>query len=563
MLYSADQMRAASIAAKCSGSLSALGSSTILWDIWRHHYQGKSNDFKPPIFLQILMGMSILDICSSSMYIVGSWAIPPENASDTVFQPRGTDTFCTVQGALFQACEPAIPLYNLSLAVYYFLSINCHSWTPAKLQQYAWAFHVCPVLFGFSTAIFGVAANQFHPNEFWCWFAGTEESDLLKFLLYYGPLWTAFATVVTLFVLIHRHVRNQEKVSQRYLFEHYLAAAAEKVDTESSDTSTRTLSHSFKAMRNSLSIRQSQRTAQVEEKRAASRLSRPIFIQGLMFSFAFLVAFMFPTVARSQQLHKENVKFSILFCMSLLLPLQGFMNCLVYFKREIADFVLRRPLTDRSSLDSPSRTKQCCSSHVADSRRTSSALCRSSWSLQSSLRGSATTMEIGSGTFAAAEGQEKSSSCRHAPPSLAEQCNDPEIATQFQTGKDPCPLPEQEHEPVDTVVDSAPAPLALITMPTIEEKEEEYYEESTEFVEEHEQEKVTSEEQGGSETSTQPQTEKSCSLLLVEQVGKERNAETFHAKAPPVSLASSTAGCDVDRGGAGMRREYRFGANGE
>ncbi|KAL7580408.1 hypothetical protein ACA910_004430 [Epithemia clementina (nom. ined.)] len=413
--YSANQLMAASIMAKCSGGLSIVGSSSILVDIlWCRKQQQRRQHrlIKCPILLHILLGMSLFDICSSSMYVVGSWAIPPndhnnnndldgndhhqqQHGSSVVFQPKGTAATCAAQGALFQAFEPAMPLYNLSLALYYYLTI-VYNWKTHQLQRFAWAFHMGPILFGTSTAIYGVVTDRFHnSNDLWCWFAGdTRQSKLLIFVLSYVPLWSVFGIVLVLFALIYRHVRQQERANARYRFERNVAlglTTTTNTNTTTTNTNTNTTAAAAVSTAGEPTPPQPSEASPPEEGAvagrssgdgdggsrkshhlsipsrviravwrrpnnhhdapaaaapASSRLSNPVFWQGLWFSLAFVLTYLLPTIVRFQQAHEDTVKFGLVFAMTLFAPLQGFWNSLVYFRRQIAA-LFWRPLRQR------------------------------------------------------------------------------------------------------------------------------------------------------------------------------------------------------------------------
>ena len=318
MGHSADQLRAAELTAKCTGAMSILGSCSILYDIIFR--KGKAG--KQMTMLSILLGMSIFDIGASSMYIVGSWAIPSDEGGN-VFQPSGTDQTCVAQGFLFQLFASAIPMYNLSLAMYSFLAVN-RQWSEDRFQTYQWCFHVLPVAFGSITATYGVVHDQFNPNELWCWFSDTEHSDMLKFVLYYGPLWLVFWCIVILFVLIYRHVRMIEKLIYQEDHKKMMQVRQSRQGGfEEKQEQAPTASSSYN------------NSSEQQQRKKKLRLSRAVFIQGVQFSCVFILTFLFPTITRSQQLHKKSVKFGVLFMMTLFLPLQGFLNSLVYFKAEI------------------------------------------------------------------------------------------------------------------------------------------------------------------------------------------------------------------------------------
>ena len=398
-----------------------MGSLLILHDIWRkkkkqsehhsdHHHPTHA---RRVVLLHILLGMSLFDICASSMYIVGSWAIPADQLDEgsTVYNPRGTRATCRAQGALFQTFASAIPFYNLSLAIYYFLTIR-RNWKEDKLKRYAWCFHIGPAVFGPTTALYGLLDDQFNPLEFWCWFGGTEETDFLQFALYYGPLWIIFTVVVTLFSILYRHVRKQERANQRYQFERAVALEAAEPNTQSlfspSAVLTRVVSSTRRLGRTVLSRTSSSVPTGLAEHNSnpnenynnnsntgaapiptttplptsaamapppprtrtttcPGKLSRPVFWQGVWFSCAFVLTFLFPTIVRAQQLHKYSVKFPVLYCMTLLLPLQGFMNCIVYFKHDLASWI-RRYRRNRKRRDGQDR-RPVSSSSTDHSRR--------------------------------------------------------------------------------------------------------------------------------------------------------------------------------------------------
>lgn len=298
MGFSADQLRTAEITAKCTGSLSILGSVSLITEIMRRGKQKRTTLF------QILLGMSLFDIGASIWYVVGSWAIPRDTEGN-MFQPSGTEATCHMQGFLFQVFASAIPMYNLSLSYYYRLTVN-FGWREDKARNIWWMFHVLPITFGTTTATYGLVFDQFNPNELWCWFSGTEQSDVLKFLFYYGPLWVVFFIIVLIFMSMYKHVRKQEEANKRFSFQQNLAKDP---------------TNNFR-----LSI---------EDRNEATRLSRPVFIQGLLFAAVFCLTFIFPTIVRAQQLHKDNIKFPLLFFMTLFLPLQGFMNYLVFKRLQI------------------------------------------------------------------------------------------------------------------------------------------------------------------------------------------------------------------------------------
>ena len=242
--YSDDELRNMQIAAKISAMTSILGSGFIVLEIlhkkrWLHqlrdflvqcacwtlqHNPNTPNQQTPttPVdssalqhkrstLQNILLGMCLFDGMSSIGAFIGSWAIP--QGTEGVFQPRGTSTTCAVQGFAIQLLQ-ALPLYNLMLALYFWLVIHarCHD---TVLHQHQWAFHILPVGFAVATASWGVADDQFDNAILWCWFAGRSNSDTFRLALFYGPVWAAMGMAIFLLYSVYSYVRKQEHRVQR------------------------------------------------------------------------------------------------------------------------------------------------------------------------------------------------------------------------------------------------------------------------------------------------------------------------------------------------------------
>jgi hypothetical protein len=110
----ASQQKTLAIFPHISGTLSLLGSLTILLDI----YQDRSYKIRQPYY-RILLGMSLFDVLTSCSLILSTIPIP--EGTPGVYGARGTTQTCTASGFFNQLMLGSI-LYNLVLAVYYTLS---------------------------------------------------------------------------------------------------------------------------------------------------------------------------------------------------------------------------------------------------------------------------------------------------------------------------------------------------------------------------------------------------------------------------------------------------------
>jgi len=72
-----------------------------------------------------------------------------------------------------------------------------------------------------------------------------------------------------------------------------------------------------------------------QRKRAEARFSRAVFWQGMCYVFAFLFTFSFATIFRIMQTVDYDIPFPFLFLFCFTLPLQGFLNLLVYKRLDL------------------------------------------------------------------------------------------------------------------------------------------------------------------------------------------------------------------------------------
>jgi hypothetical protein len=151
-MYSESEQKILAIFPHITGGLSLIGSSSIVYDIWKD----RDYKMKQPYF-RILLGMSIFDvICSMSLCLS---TIPVPAGTEGVFGARGTTATCTASGFFNQFMLGSI-LYNFVLAIYYALS-GTYRMTDedfAKLYE--------PWLHGLAVmATFGVAIGKISPRS--------------------------------------------------------------------------------------------------------------------------------------------------------------------------------------------------------------------------------------------------------------------------------------------------------------------------------------------------------------------------------------------------------------
>ena len=113
-IRSDSQMKTLAIIPHVTGTLSFLGSCSILYDIWRD----RRRKMKKPYY-RMLLGLSLFDLLSSAAFAVSTIPMPVD--TPRVYGARGTTQTCTSAGFFNQLILGSM-LYNLMLAIYYNLS---------------------------------------------------------------------------------------------------------------------------------------------------------------------------------------------------------------------------------------------------------------------------------------------------------------------------------------------------------------------------------------------------------------------------------------------------------
>ena len=107
-------MKTLAIIPHVTGTLSFLGSCSILYDIWKD----RCGKMKKPYY-RMLLGLSLFDLLSSAAFAVSTIPMPVDTPG--VYGARGTTQTCTAAGFFNQLLLGSL-LYNLMLAIYYTLS---------------------------------------------------------------------------------------------------------------------------------------------------------------------------------------------------------------------------------------------------------------------------------------------------------------------------------------------------------------------------------------------------------------------------------------------------------
>ena len=110
----------------------------------------------------LLFAQGLLDFAGSCATSVSTLPMPRTEQTDYSF---GTSATCTAQG-FFVHFNIASPLYNLSLSIYFFLTI-ASKWTKGDIKKVEIWLHFLPFLWAFVTALVVLTLEGFNSSKFW------------------------------------------------------------------------------------------------------------------------------------------------------------------------------------------------------------------------------------------------------------------------------------------------------------------------------------------------------------------------------------------------------------
>lgn len=290
--YNIHQQRAMIIASVVSGTLSLLGSSAVLYMLWKQRKKRMKH-----VYHRILCAMSILDCMSSLNYIFAFLAVP----QGAFLWARGTTLTCAISGFIVEL-GTAVALYNLGLAVYFFFVI-CKEKKDRFIARYVEPFiHGVSLLLPLGFAIWAWMDSAFNPlnrmagmcfiYEYPANCSKTVDVEctrghnwrLIGLVSGVGTLLPVWVGIITSLVFVWCHVRRQEKKTVRYEL----------------STTTKTSDNTLK--------------------------------QATMYVGAFFITYIACAVNQLYQGDDKTALFTLGFLSKLTFPIQGFFNCLVYMR---------------------------------------------------------------------------------------------------------------------------------------------------------------------------------------------------------------------------------------
>jgi hypothetical protein len=188
---------------------------------------------------RLLAGVSVCDLMASAAMFLTSWPIPKDYSWPTHWNV-GNQATCTAQGFFFQMAL-GTNAYNCCLAIYYLLAIR-QGWSDEKISKRAEPImHIVSFGFALGTGVSGLGLSLFNSNGVLCWITPSPRGCIQSYearrlelptnpypcqrgdnayiyntAFVYGPVWLAFLIMTTSLLLIYCRIRKLNLATARY-----------------------------------------------------------------------------------------------------------------------------------------------------------------------------------------------------------------------------------------------------------------------------------------------------------------------------------------------------------
>ena len=401
------QTKIVSVLFVISGILSVLGSSTIVYKILckhkkrirrRNHLDHQNNNdgnlrnnndnnnvhvvcrcncFRAVLkrlksvtpYDRLMLGLSSMDVIASISWILTPFLLPRDTS------PRvwavGNDRTCTFLGTIHQFGVYCAVVYNLMLSLYYLLTVRLGMKRHKFATKYEPYFHIGPLLYFTATSLTGAAIGIYSEIDIGmgCWIndfpKGCEQTGNctgvpIAWAFGAGPTLLTFLALIVnnivIYIFVKRKLRRSDPSQQVKSDE---SPSLDTMNTSSiqslnsslrstTNTNTKTVDDTIRRPTLSSTFQQNQTPNQKELSEHHKQQRREVATQGFLYVVTFMIAYIPSLALRAVEAYatypvSEKPLFPLYVCMSIFLPLQGFMNMFVYNRPNYARLRLANP----------------------------------------------------------------------------------------------------------------------------------------------------------------------------------------------------------------------------
>jgi hypothetical protein len=335
---------------RISAFLSIFGSSMIIYDIVRDQIKRCSS------YHALMLAMSVIDIFSSIAWGLTTLPIPEYEYGEPsgIYGARGNEKTCKTQGFFVQLGYTSI-LYNMSLS-FYFLMVVRYGMKEYQMKKLRLWLHVPALVLGFALAFAGIP--YYEKLSYGCYIRPpTLAEDYGDFVIFTAvPICTAIVIATVNIVLVYWSVRQQMITSRKWQFG---SAPMQQLQASTSSLSRNTdttyaLPTNADVSSESFQSRRRQTLIQKTE--------RQTFRQALFYLGAFYLTWPILLVANFNQATQDSYAFTLV--VLTLVPLQGFLNFLVYARPRILKRMEERRKMSRRQLQQSVKNNAASTKHT-------------------------------------------------------------------------------------------------------------------------------------------------------------------------------------------------------
>jgi hypothetical protein len=322
----------------CSGCLSVIGSSLILFLIWKSPISSHAKRREGRLqrgsgskltFERIMIGLSVSDLFHSLRCMTMDVPVPT-GVPGTQFA-SGNQASCSAQG-FFAQLAITILYYSTSLSVYFVLCINPNIDDKTIKQRYEPFLHAIPILFSIIPAFVGLFFGMYNPlppgQE--CWLApypvGCDNDDnntdctrgknaTILILYFAGTAWLCFLIIVCCMIAIYVISWRQ----QRKMESNYPSTFPEPIPSRASVFHRNSSVESLQSNNPKL-------------RRIANQACLYIAVVFITWIWTFIIVIILKEGSSGKTL------FGITIMEKIFLPLQGLLNFMIYIRPYFVDY---------------------------------------------------------------------------------------------------------------------------------------------------------------------------------------------------------------------------------